>query len=486
MGNLTATFTYTQYTGQNTVKIAIYKDSDPDTEVTAQYQAGPFTNHIFYFAGLDRVAYKVKRYEVANDDHTHILADYGVFYVFTPGPNQKTEYKLPAEWFAGITLMPDGSTLYPSNVSIITNADWAGWEVEQFNNFGAIYMRGRDYSYDALSGTLTKLIEGDIFEDAAGYQLIFAPRISNVEGAPGPSGNDFSGKRYITADDSITTADAGKDIIVRGTASYIKINLPKLSEMQEGKRFYVRMPPGSTVRCARLIAQLSDRIDFGKGNRTSMFLYPSESFEFYKEVDDTDAVNPVSYIIIRNAQGNHLTVGDTVSNEGDASHVINLIEKDGGGASGLDADVFARLYEDFVLHLPSSQVVPYNQWGNGDNRFKFSLKDNTTNKFRIPDTRGQFERQSSAGRPCNSHGQNALKDHQHLMPMGSLSENGGIVPFGSSGIGLDGGQYYGRGRHKWDFTSKPYVLLTPGGMAQQEASEETRPDYVANNKYLRF
>lgn len=480
MGNLSTTFTYLQYTGTNTVKIAIYKDSDPDTEIPAQYQAGPFTNHIFYFTGLDRVAYKVKRFEVDNADHTHILADYGVFYVFTPN-NQKFEYKAPAEWIAGITVMPDGATVYPFGAASFTNPDWAGWEVMQFNSFGVIYMRGRDYNYDAVTGTLTKINDNDVFEQNVAYQLLFAPKIGNADSDSGGSA-DFSDKLYIRDNHTLTPTDAGKDIAVKGTASYIEVTLPKLSEVIAGKRFYVRMPPGNTVRCARFKTQLADIIDFGKGNRTAMFLYPSESFEFYKDADDTDPANLTSVWCIRNAQGNHLIVGETISDESDATHVINKVEKNG---TDYDANVYARLYEDFILKLPASQVVPYNQWSSGTNRYKYSLKDTITNKFHIPDTTGMFERQSSAARAANSFEANAMADHEHLMPIGSLAESG-TAPYGNFALAQNGGQYYGKGNHKWDLTSKPFIPASPGGWKQQDASSDTHPDNVANNRWVRI
>jgi hypothetical protein len=481
MGNLNATFTYTQYTGTNTIKIAIYKDSDPSTEVAAQYKQGAFTNGIFYFAGLDNVAYKVKRFEVDNADHTHILADYGVFYVFTPS-NQKIEYKAPVKWYAGTTLMADGVTVFPAGVSSFTNADWAGWDAQMLHYFGGIYERGTDYSYDSVAGIVAKLLPGDVFEQDARYELIFAPRISDAGSDTGTSFG-FAGKKYITANSSLTAADMGKKILIKGAAGYLEVALPKLSDVQELKPFYIEMPPSNTVRCAKFKAQPNEKIDFAKGNLTELCLYPSESFEIYKETDDTDTANVVSYWRIQNAQGNFLKVGETVSDEGDTSHVINKIQKDGGGF-GLDANVYARLY-NYILNLPSAQVVTYAQWGSGNNKYKFSLKDSITNLFHIPDTRGLYESQSNAARLANSYEDSALEDHEHLIPIGSLSENG-TAPFGNSGITQNGGQYYGKGSHKWDLTSKPYILASPGGWVQQDSSSSTHPENVANNKYLRY
>lgn len=479
MGNLTATFTYTQYTGVNTVKVAIYKDSDPNTEIQAQYMQGPFTNGIFAFTGLDRVAYKVKRFEVANDNHSNILADYGVFFVFIPN-NQKIEYKSPVAWKAGIDNMPDG-TPYPAGVKFFSNADWAGWEADMLHYFGGIYMRGRDYTYDAVTGTPTKLQEGDVFEQDAYYEIRFAPRVGNIGGeSTGGGSADFSGKLYITANATLTPTDAGKKILIKGTAGYIEVLMPNANDTPELKRYYVEMPPSNVIRCAKFKSQNGVKIDFGKGNLTEICLYPSESFEFYKETDNTDEANPVSYWRIQNAQGNFLTVGETVADEADASHVINKVEKNG---AALDANVYSRLLA-WVKLLPSNQRTTFAAHTSGNNKYLYSDVDPITNKFFVPDTRDLFERQSSALRPAGSFQADAMIDHEHPQTIGELPDN--IPNNGRTVLPVPTGQYNALGTHRLDLTGKPYILKSPGGWAQQDASSETRPKNVAINKYVRI
>jgi hypothetical protein len=480
MGNHSAALIYTQYSGMNTIKIAIYKNSDPETQVDAKFFPGPFTNHIFLFEGLDAVAYQAKRYEVENDNHAHVLADYGVFYVFTPAAT-RTEFKMPVRWTAGLDVMPDG-TPYPSGVNSFTNADWAGWEATIVHQFSNILERGREYSYDSITGTLTKLQDDDVFEPAD-YEIHFAPRINDVP----DSGNSdvFTGKRYITAaSDALTPSDAGKKIIVRGTANYVQISLPKLSEVQELKLFYIEMPPSDAVRCARFFTLQGEKIDFGKGNKTAVFCYPSESFAMYKETNDLDPNNVVSYWRIQDAPQSFFTVGETVFDEGNAENVINLVAKDGGGLGGLDASVYARLYEWFVANLDASQVVPFNQWATGTNRYKYSLIDGTTHKFRIPDTTGQFIRQSSGARHSNTYEEQSMIDHKHVTNTGELppADN----PNGSAPYTINVGQYNAVRAHKPDLTGMPFIFHSPNVWAQQNPSTETRPANVANNGYLRI
>lgn len=477
MGNLKIAIKYLQYTGSNTIKVALYKDSDPNVEAAAQYLQGPFTDGTFGFNNLDNVAYKAKRFEVANDDHSHILADYGVFFVFTPD-NTGITYRNPVEWTAGVDYMPDG-TLFPAGVSSFANTDWIGWNITSLTTFSSSYPQS-SFSFNPATGTLSLFREGDIFEQDVTYSVGFEIKINVPDGSTTSGGSGlFSGKKYITEDTTLATTDANKLILIKGTASAITVTLPPLNDTPELQPFHFQFPTGN-IRLARVPCAAGDTIDFGKGSRTIIRFYPTESFSIYKELDtETDPDNPVAVWRVFNAVGNFLTVGETVSDEADANHVINKLSKN---STTYSATVYERIYEEFILKLPSSQVVPYSSWGSGENRYKFSLKDAITGLFHVPDTSNMFERQSSGTRAPNTFEKNAMIDHKHAETIGELPDT---LDGTTSPVASITGTYDGTRNHYRDLTSTQYILASPGGWIKQESSSETRPDSVANNKWLR-
>jgi hypothetical protein len=276
------------YTGTNTIKIALYKQSDPLTEVAADYQPGPFAQAVFNFFGLDRVTHFRRLYEVDNEDHDNIIATYGDRFFFIPN-NQQDEIKAPVIWTAGIDYMPD-NTQYPAGVASFTNADWIGWEIASLSQF-TVEFSDLQFVNDVTTGSLGFTEENAIFEQNVRYKVTFKPHVSIQEDNNG--GGYMSGKKYVTGDTALTASDAGKKILCKGASQYFTITLPALSTMPELVPFFFEMPPSAISRAVRILSEPGKVIDFGRGNAQWIWLKPSESLEIYKEADDIDPDNVV-------------------------------------------------------------------------------------------------------------------------------------------------------------------------------------------------
>lgn len=464
------------YTGTNTIKIALFRQSDPLTEVAADYQPGPFNQAVFNFFGLDRVTHFRRLYEVDNNDFNHVLATFGDRFFFIPA-DQKIEVKDAVEWTAGIDFMPD-NTQYPAGVSSFTNPDWIGWEIESLTQFISEFNKDQ-FVYDITTGTLGLTDEGAIFQMDVKYKVTFKSHVSTQQ--EGDNGGGYmNGKKYVVGDTTLTTADGGKKILCKGVSRFFTVTLPPLSSIPELVPFFFEMPPSTETRSVRIVPGAGDIIDFGKGNATQIWLKPGESFEIYKEADDEDPANVKLMWRIAHPFGNYTTAGEFVPEYGASDDVINKVPLDGGGANGLDAFIEGRLY-DYVLSLDPSLVTSYFGWVN-DKR-KFSYKDPINNKFRIPDLRGLYFRLSSGSLAPGLYMPNAMMDHKHPTNTGQLpptdNDFGSVPPVDRIG------KYYGEDNHERDLTGLPYVWGAPGGWMKQEASTETRPETIVANGYIR-
>ena len=97
--------------------------------------------------------------------------------------------------------------------------------------------------------------------------------------------------------------------------------------------------------------------------------------------------------------GNFKRVGETVFDDNVSADVVNKQLLDG---SSLDKFQYARLYEELVLELPGSQVVDYDSWSTGNNKYLFSLANSSNpanaNKFKIPDRRALSLKANKTGK----------------------------------------------------------------------------------------
>ena len=462
------------YSGTNTLKVVLYKASSPLAEVQAQTADGPIGETTWSFPGLDKTNYICKLLEVNPADHSIVLNQIGYF-TFVPN-NETYEFKEPILIEAGVTPMPgDEESLFPSNVNTATVEDWIGWDLVIERIGTGTMKRGIDYNYNIVTGEITLVVEGDVFGDGEFFWGQFMPRIAEGGGTSEvPSGTSmFTERLLVTAATTLTNDDIGKLILIKGASSYFEVELPDIGLVNENTITYFQSGRISH-KCVKIKCAAGQVIDWLEGSLAELYICPNEMFALFKEVVDED--NSVWRVIF--PEGNFKNVGEFISDDMNAANVFNKIELDGATAtSGLLATEYARLYNRYVLRLPVGQVCAYAVWGTGNNKYKFSLKDVGTGKFRIPDLRNVFERVTDGTRLPADFQDHAMLDHQHESPIGNLP----APPFGQGTTTRTVGRYGGTISEQSDLTSHP---VNTTGAALANVDDETRPKNRATKKYV--
>lgn len=271
--------------------------------------------------------------------------------------------------------------------------DYIGWEIVPAELAGGrqIMVRGVDFSWDSLTGIFSLLTPGDTFNNGAYYNIHFNP-IQQAAGNSYPTITDFE-INYVKVDTTLDDTYFGKKLLVDPTGVYTEITLPDIATIPDGRKMMVEVI-GSGTACVKFIPDGSDVINWLRGN---IFCNKQESFSIYK-FTNPDTLTPEWRVC--DVDGNFKTVGQSVGDDSDIADVFNRILLN--GASILNTQ-YARLYNEFVLNLPSSQVVNYDDHATGNNKYLWSLANSADpgnlNKFKIPDRRGLFERNNNTGKP---------------------------------------------------------------------------------------
>jgi hypothetical protein len=132
--------------------------------------------------------------------------------------------------------------------------------------------------------------------------------------------------------------------------------------------------------------------------------------------------------------------------------------------------------------LPIGQVVNYDDWTTGNNKYFYSLANSSNpanaGKFMIPDRRNLFERNNLSGK-SGDYQLHQMLDHQHYQSIGQLPTS----LFGRFlGIFIRG-TYQGQASGNLDMTSNPKGLSTGFDLSPYLGSE-TRPVNYLINKYV--
>jgi hypothetical protein len=191
---------------------------------------------------------------------------------------------------------------------------------------------------------------------------------------------------------------------------------------------------------------------------------------------------------VHDSDGNFRTVGELVSEYATIDTVFNKVALDNTVYS---AEKEARLYNDYILNLPSDEVVSYADWGTGNNKYKFSLADVDGN-FHVPDVRDLFERNTDGTRKPGAFQDSQNKFHTHLFagddsmiswtqdptlwmpqkPTGYANKTGDLVNGGGMG-------------HALYFTSESYILQAGVYVKENPTSDGSRPKNYTVRKYIR-
>jgi hypothetical protein len=334
--------------------------------------------------------------------------------------------------------------------------------------------KGVDYSWNPSTGTLTLLTVGDLFGPNEWFNVDFATQISDVTDSIPVSVPIFSTPRIITADYAAVPGDMGGLLILDPPDGYMEITLPDTAAIVAGRLLTIEMRRFAIGdnKCAKIKTLPGQSVDWYRGAMTELYICPNEFISFYKFIDPS---GPNTMWRVWNPFGNWLRVGEQVWDDG--IDVVNKILMAGGP---IDSQQYARLYNDYILNLPPTQVCNFDDWATGNNKYKFSLANSSnpanTGKFHIPDRRNLFDRMTDGTRLPGDFQDHQSLDHQHDTLVG-------LIPGAPNGAGPNksGGKYGDPRTGQTDLVSHP--TNHTGGLLSNFGSE-TRPMNIAGRKYL--
>jgi hypothetical protein len=463
----------------NDIKMAIYKNSDPSSIAQSIIETGTHAPRTWNFANLERVMHFYKLLELDSGGNV-IGTIIGAIY-FLPS-NQTFENK-PAKLIqAGVTPIPGDEThTWPINVNAVTVPDWVGWQIESFVYPGGIgelkYDKDTplDLSWNIATGDLELQMVDVVFEMSEYYMVHFAPKIIQSSGGVGGSGGGtWKAIEEINVNTILLLADIGKKFIIKPFGTYLEITLPDYATVPESQLTWFEFEAGLTPKCAAIKTASGQIIQWLEGNLSEIFICPTESFQIYKR-----AVTPTSFEWrIQNAEGNFKIVGEQLYDDMSYDKVYNKILWDG---SILNNQTFARLY-DYVLKLPSSQVVPFGSWNGADitTYTKWSYADGSGN-FHVPKAQKMFTRNSDGTQLPGLFVVANMLSHEHELPIGALVS----PPFGHGATTRTLGQYNNIGNHVSDLTGPPLSLNSGTGLWVPVATGDGSPMHRISRIYCR-
>lgn len=449
----------------NNIEIRVYKQTDTAAIVQSLNHVAPHLDDVWSFPGLDRTNYLFRIFEMSgstivqqlgNDMYVNPNSNGGVSFRAT----EQIEADVTTGFFSGVNSVAfDGSA---------GKEDWRGWDIASIERIGLGTMkRGVDYSYNMTTGVFTLLQPGDLFGHLEWYNVEFQANSTAVTDSVGVP-LIFSSFLIKTANYTIATGDFGGVIICRPSGDYMELTLPAIATVPAGKQITIELGAQASQKCVKILTNGSDFIDWLLGNRNNLYLCNQESITLYKFIDPA---GPTPQWRVYNPFGNFLQVGEQIPDDMDTSKIFNKAPMNG---TALDALKYARLYNDYVLQLPTAQRVNYDDWSTGTNKYLYSLANSTfpTNagKFLIPDWRNKFERVTDGTRIPGNFQLEAIGQHFH-----------------DAGTETDPAQarfQRATSHNVRDWGGSPGVTGQTGS-TDINAGPENRPANVAINKYIR-
>ena len=454
----------------NNIQCNVYAQSSPlaviasITDTTTGHPARTWS-----FPGLVRANYRFEFLEITSGGT--VVQSLGSMTVVPPSQSNYT-FRVPIQIQCGVTsgvtsgtnvLLLDGTSGCP---------DIRTWDINIERISMGTMKADVDYSYNKSTGSITLLNTDDIFQPNEWFNITFIPQAGTVTESV-PSLNVFKALSFINGNYSVSTNDFGAKLIIKPTTGngYLELTLPDISTVVENRVLFIEMASGN---CAKFITHSGDTINW-MGSRTNLFICPNEMVAIYKAIDPS---GPTSYWRIHDAFGNFLNVGQVVTEDQIQANVFNKI-----ALVGNQCDIYqhARLYNDFVLNLPSSQVCNYDDWSAGNNKYKYSLANSASylnlNKFMVPDRRNMFERITDGTRKAGEYQADQMIQHQHETTIGTLP----TTLFGRGLLNRLLGFYQGTGTSKTDLSGP---MVNSSGAAISNTGTEVIVKNVAVNKYV--
>ena len=365
------------------ITIKVYAQSAPLAVVASLTHTPPHLADSWSFPGLDRTNYLFRIFETNDGTILQQLGgDMNVIPGSAGGVNYRATEQIQADVTVGVVSGLNTFTLDGTSGS----EDWRGWDFDTIDRIGTGPMkRNVDYTWVPATAKFTLLAAGDLIASHEWFNVQFAAQI--VAGSSSVPTNipRFFTPKIITANYNIDAgADMGGLLIIDPATNYIELQLPDITTVVAGRVLDVEMRRQGFMKCMKLKTLGSDYIDWLQGARPDLYACPQESFSIYKF---TDPSGPTDMWRIYKPDGNFRCVGQWLYDDADPGDVYN--NKILGIGSSIDKFQFARLYNDYVLNLPPSQVCSYDSWATGNNKYKFSFADSAdptkVNQFHIPD-----------------------------------------------------------------------------------------------------
>lgn len=395
----------------NDIAINIYLQSDPLAIIATVRYAAPHGFHTWSFPGLVRSNYLFRIFEMAGSSVVQQLGD---DMDVVPGSAGDVLFKATEQIEVDVTTgLTAGANTFTFD-GTGGKQDWRGWEIDTIDRMGTGPMKkGIDYSWDSTTGLFTLLVAGDLFSHLEWFNVSFAAE-SVGGGDSVPVGSDSVIARLVKVNYTLDPGtDFGATLIIDPAGNYIELQLPDITTVAAGRVVTFEMRRAATNKCAKIITFGTDPIDWLLGARTDLFICPNESISLYKFIDPA---GPTSMWRTAKPFGNFLKVGEQISDDNILANVFNKVLMD--GADG-DIQIFARFYNDYILNLDPAQVVNYDDWATGSNKYKFSLANSSVSgnagKFKIADRRNAFERNTNGTRVPGDFQAQDLMPHDHIM-----------------------------------------------------------------------
>lgn len=282
--------------------------------------------------------------------------------------------------------------------------NYIGWEITPSELTGrGILVRGTDYGWDAATGVFLLLQSGDVLQQNNHYNIHFDPK-TNSQGNSVPLTADFS-IRIVTTNDSALPSDFSNKVILSPSV-YLEFILPSINTVPQGRKIMIE--GDFSGGCSKVKPNGTDVINFVN---SSVYLLSDESLAMYV----FDRAGVLEWRVCE-AYGNFKSVGQLVSSDDVQNSYTNKLLLDG---ASLDKFQYARIYNEFVLNLPSNQVCNYDDWLLFNNKYLYSFANSANpsnlDMFKIPDRRGVFERNTLPGLSAGEYFPDTFKKHGHAI-----------------------------------------------------------------------
>lgn len=395
------------------IAVRIFKASAPAVIVAVQEFTPPHSSpRNITFTGLDPVVYIVNIYETPGDPVTGTLRH---SFIYDP-TFQQAEVKDPENLvFAG------GETFYE-------DATWAGFTPELVIRNSQGPLAEPDQITWRLNGSgeiigFTLAAIGDEFSAGERVAVSFVPKI--VTYTPSVESAKFvTDTRVVTATGNITSADAGKMLLVQGATSSLTLTLPAVGSTDTYLMYMIVSEGGSHVSVDIVVSGGGSTINYF-GNRSSLNLIQGErAWLLY---------TGSGYMVINEIQG-VLRVGDVLHQYDKDATTQGAIFADG---ALLDRVQYKRLWDYVDTKLDAAtQVLTDSAWlsSNANHGF-YSIGDGVTT-FRVPRlyTDGFLRGVTGVSTEVpGRHEDDAVLNHQHIAPsVGGDAPGGGLIAYGKA------------------------------------------------------